>query len=235
MYPFVDLTEANSNPNLPNCGTVAAPRTCQWGYTAAQLLLKDKVLSRPGKAVSTSTTYSGYVSGPIIKDKLFAFVAVESAQGNTTSYSGYSAASTAANPDGPLGTMTRGTTETNTTYVKLDWNINDNNLLQYTYMGSKYLSKGRNFDYWLNTDKLGNLRATTPTPVSQNQEFSILQYTGYLTNNLTLNAMYGHGRFTSRQVLSQACRSLPPRPTRIRQSPVAAPSSRIPYSLTTSR
>ncbi|WP_434027012.1 TonB-dependent receptor [[Pseudomonas] boreopolis] len=164
------------------------------GYEYTDDSLPGTLRSRGDKYETWNNTYSAYVSGPLIKDRLFAFVSAEAYSSNTVNppnspESGAVQRSTRSNVDDPK------------LYAKLDWQINDNNLLEYTYMAEKYDAEGSYYAYdWDNAAIGEKLEGVVPTPEERNSEFSIIKYTGYLTDNLTLGAQYGHGRFAYRQI-----------------------------------
>lgn len=132
----------------------------------------------------STNTYSGYVSGPLIKDRLFGFLALEQEQNDSNTY------------PSSLGTpqSLETTTKNPKLYSKLNWNINDNNLLELTYMAQRYKSTGEYFDYDFETDVEGSANGSEPNAIRENDEFQIIKYTGYLSDNLTLSALYGHSR-----------------------------------------
>lgn len=135
---------------------------------------------------TSSTSYSAYVSGPILKDRLFFFLSGEESRNETTTPGG--------NPEaGFSATGTKIEPVTQKVYAKLNWNITDNHLLEYTYLmeGFKQTGDQRAFDYA--TYEFGNVLNPT-TALVDNTEFSILRYTGYLTDNLTLTVNAGHSR-----------------------------------------
>jgi hypothetical protein len=135
---------------------------------------------------SSETIYDAYVSGPIVPDKLFFFVAAEQDDSHyktTDEFGGQ-----------PL--RRDYTVHDPKIYAKLNWNINDSNILSLTGLQSehKVWTDLYNFDY----DTL------QPTDfVGQDQinktDFRtwVANYTSYLTDNLTLNAMLGkmHGYY----------------------------------------
>jgi len=143
------------------------------------------------------TSQSFYLGGPIIKDKLFVFLAGENTR--TTSGSTRTANTTTA------GSITTGgwqesTTETPRYLLKLDWNLTDANHLEYTRISDKVQNQRSyyGFNYRTNTrDSVGAGGASYlnwgPTPVAaqQGSVTDIVKYTGYLTDDLTVTALVG--------------------------------------------
>lgn len=135
------------------------------------------------------------VGGPLIQDKLFFFGSLEQSRTDfegTNAVNGLRTSTTAA---------IRGWEESETTttryLVKLDWNINDNHRLEYTGFGDtskkdKYLS-GYNYATGARNGVVGasehykNFSAETPVGGIVN----IAKWTGNLTDNLTVLALYG--------------------------------------------
>ncbi|WP_449465665.1 TonB-dependent receptor [Stenotrophomonas humi] len=141
-----------------------------------------------GKGEKTDvTTYSAYVGGPIIPDRLFLFVAgeAEKTQQDSNSTSLGSARRTYADTDNPK------------IYAKIDWNITDNHLLEATWMKEKKDYSGYYRSYDIETSEIGDRLAVTPTEQERDSDYRIFKYTGYLTDSLTLSATYGKSRFTA--------------------------------------
>jgi TonB-dependent Receptor Plug Domain len=149
---------------------------------------------------SSEVSLGAHVGGPIIKDKLFYFVAVDK---TTTRSSGNS-----TDPNQLLGNIESATVrsngwteakDVNNRYlVKLDWNITDNHRLEYTALGDNWTTDASysGFDY----TTLQRFGSTVYTAHYKNQgsltplvggSASIVKYTGNLTNDLTLQALYG--------------------------------------------
>jgi outer membrane receptor protein involved in Fe transport len=154
----------------------------------------------------SETSYSLYAGGPLIKDKLFIFVSGENTerdrQNTRVANTGAGAGSTSA-----IG-WNVSHRETPRGLLKLDWNITDNNRLEYTKVADTVYDN-RNY-YSFNYATL--TRGTTvnggvsyknwgPTPVAalQGSEVDILKYTGNLTNDLTLTALIGKTKSTHEQ------------------------------------
>ncbi|MBP3983069.1 TonB-dependent receptor [Pseudoxanthomonas helianthi] len=125
---------------------------------------------------SETLEYNVYGGGPIIKDRLFFFGLVQGQDSSTDLYG--------------RNTSERDTDTTPTGLVKLDWNITDNHLLEFTGIRNK--TKTREKHYFSNTDY-----AKTHDELSDDAEYEnggdvyIGKYTGYLTDNFTLSLLAG--------------------------------------------
>jgi hypothetical protein len=135
--------------------------------------------------------YSAYVGGPLIKDTLFGFVSLEQTRSDQHQVAGVASATNLATS----GWLDRQTT--NKRYLgKLDWNISDNHRLEFTSIGDlpKSDSSSRSYDY-----ATGAIGSTVTS--SNHQEFgpdqynggklNSLRYIGNITDDLTINALYG--------------------------------------------
>jgi outer membrane receptor for ferrienterochelin and colicin len=126
------------------------------------------------------TTVSAYAGGPLIKDKLFFFVA-----GEFEKTGQHNVNSVGSNP--PASTNTY---KAPRWYTKLDWNINESNILELTGASDKREGAGTRYNYdYANlqrTDKIGDVDNT-----KTGGDLYVAKFTSYVTDSLTISAMYG--------------------------------------------
>ncbi|MBO9756897.1 TonB-dependent receptor [Xanthomonas phaseoli] len=139
---------------------------------------------RSGKGdVQSRTVYSAYAGGPLIEDKLFIFVAGETDKTDGAATN----TATAATAQG------RNHYEYSSPkfYGKIDWNINDNNILEYTRIENTDRRAGAysNYDYETRSD--GGPSGLYADTYKIKDSYDIFKYTGYITDNLTVNATWG--------------------------------------------
>jgi outer membrane receptor protein involved in Fe transport len=138
--------------------------------------------------------YSAYVGGPLIKDTLFGFVALEQTTLESNGvYLGRTATTLAQNGWRDYETKTK------RYYGKLDWNITDNHRLEFTALGDLPETDTQYRSYNYATRAVGStVNSATHEeygPFNPNGgEAKILRYTGNITDDLTVNALYGKSK-----------------------------------------
>ena len=133
---------------------------------------------------SWNLTYGAYVGGPIIEDKLFFY-----ASGEITKRQGASVGSASTSRFSPTGYNTF-KYKIPRWMAKVDWQISDNHLLEVTAISdsTEYDPKLSGFSYAdFSHDEIRAGGAST----RDGGELYIGKYTGYLTDNLTVSALYG--------------------------------------------
>jgi outer membrane receptor protein involved in Fe transport len=147
-------------------------------------------------------TVSGYLGGPLIQDKLFMFVALETRDRTSGLVTGFNGTNTLANQSKLSGWTDRVDT-TDRYLAKFDWNITDNHRLELTNLGDKYLRTESlsGFDY--STFTRNGAVVANQSFINDGANFNnlgvgadtrILKYTGYLTDNLTIQVLAGKSK-----------------------------------------
>ena len=133
-----------------------------------------------------STSYGMYASGPLVKDRLFMYA---SGEVTTTDQDGVLARA---------GSATNGYQASHYSIprwlAKLDWNINDNNLLEFTAVSDVTRQTVDYFPFTYVAGKDEFVRGSQRTGgyfYEDGGRLYIGKYTGYLTDNLTVSALYG--------------------------------------------
>lgn len=153
----------------------------QYGYARAANGLYQPL----SKTEASSTTYSAYVGGPILKDRLFFFLAAEKADAD-----GIRIVPNRDSSNGNTGGYTDYEYEQKRWYAKVDWQITDNHLLELTGASDEYETGGKTYKY----DYLNRERGAYYTDESKNEAGPTLysaKYTGYFGDNVTVTALYG--------------------------------------------
>ena len=142
--------------------------------------------------VDFNSRWNAWLGGPLIKDKLFIFALVSQTQTNSAGYGGYV-------PGGApnAGGYVDRTEKDPYWLVKLDWNINDSNILEYTgFSDTRHYSTDVYYDSFStngsNTPSHYDYQGVVKTKAGGQN--NILKYTSYITDDLTLTAQYGQNQ-----------------------------------------
>jgi len=145
----------------------------------------------PGSATDFGSRVSAWIGGPLIKDKLFIFMLGSETRTSDSAYGGW------FNNGGDVSSTAGGgyqSTDEKQPYhlVKLDWNITDSNILEYTNFGDTNTFKSKVYNYGFDAqnnpyrgDYLGY------DYQKSGGQTNILKYTGYITDDFTVSAMLG--------------------------------------------
>ena len=149
---------------------------------------------RRGDNYSEQTIVGAYAGGAIVKDTLFAFVSYE--QTNTTRRSVVN--STLAGTGGVSSNgFSKDDDKIERYMAKLDWNINNDNHLEATFIGDKPTRNEKLYSYDYNTRAVGSVPAVSvkyqniDNQTNIGADVNIFKYTGTFIENLTLTALYG--------------------------------------------
>lgn len=145
--------------------------------------------------LSTRQTLSTYVGGPIVQDRLFFFAAgefIRNAGGGTDVVDGV-ASSAAAVAAARVNGWNEYTDDIPRWLGKLDWYVNDNHHLELTALQDRRREHDERsgFDYET-LARVGGVVGSYDR--DRNTRTYIGNYTGYLTDDLTLAAMYGESK-----------------------------------------
>lgn len=134
-------------------------------------------------------TYDAYVSGPLIKDKLFFYITAEAEHRSTDTVGPYT--------PGQLSTYNTYGQSDPKVYGKLDWNINDSNTLEATYASSKVQDTSYNaYNYDYSSNSVGAFNSINNPLYSSKFDVGVLKYTSYITDNITLSVLAGKMKST---------------------------------------
>ncbi|HWU77729.1 MAG TPA: TonB-dependent receptor [Rhodanobacter sp.] len=174
-----------NNPRVPVGSSWLAPSQGSTNYAPGygQIQTGNKQNS------DWETVYDAYVSGALIKDKLFFFITAEWQHDSNQ----YGLANQGVNqvPSNGSPEWVSYASSAPKIYGKLDWNINDNNVLEFTGVRTQFKDLSNNtYEYNYSNQSVGNYWASNYL-TKNTFDVGILKYTSYLTDNLTLEAMYG--------------------------------------------
>ena len=123
-----------------------------------------------------------WASGALIKDRLFAYGLISYARTDNETFGSVQAT-----------TNTSSRNKAPQWVLKLDWNISDNHLLEFTGFSDKNTTYTDAYDNAPGSFERGAYNGQTVT--EGGGENYILKYTGYITDNFTLSALAGQSKF----------------------------------------
>ncbi|MEO7246327.1 MAG: TonB-dependent receptor [Rubrivivax sp.] len=143
--------------------------------------------NRPGG--TTNNLYSLWVGGPIIKDKLFVFGVVEAVDYKNNTYG--------------ASTQTETTNKEPQYLLKVDWNLTDSNLIEFTAFSDKPVDKVKTWKSpeaykTAKGDFLGNDR------INSGGNNFIGAWTSQITDDLSIKALVGQGTYDRNSSISAA-------------------------------
>ena len=173
-----------SDPNVNSVGGATA---------AGQLVPSQMIANNTRDDLGSELSASVWAGGALVQDKVFGYALVSWSQ--ITGQSVYPTA-TSGNPSYDQKD------ESPNWLAKLDWNINDSNLLELTAFSDK--NETEQAYYRTGQTSLGNSLFDANAALARESFLGtvyderggtsyVLKYTGYLSDTFTLSALYGHG------------------------------------------
>jgi len=153
----------------------------------------------------TEYNYGGYVGGPLIKDKLFLFAAVEKREFRTESVNQTRNAS-AGNQ--ALTGFAKDNGSTLRALAKVDFNITDQHRVDVTLIRDKPEITRDFYSYNYATGDVGTNKnfsadySNVDNQTAQGADMGILRYSGELTDNLTVTSLYGKSKSKHTNIFS---------------------------------
>ncbi len=192
--------EAGVNYSLAPASFRNAPVDFYYPNTKYNSRTDGTLYQTRSKNTLSQTTLGAYVGGPLIKDKLFMFVAAERIKSESGNVNGNGIrTSTTALDKG----WTDSEREITRHIAKFDWLLTDEHRLEFTSIGDSPVDKFKLYGWDQATGERNNVLSTEYTykNIDDNGgQLNSLKYTGNLTSDLTLTALYGQNTSKHDQV-----------------------------------
>ncbi|MDI4632646.1 TonB-dependent receptor [Pelomonas sp. V22] len=176
------------------------PDNTYYPNTGANPLTDGKLQYWNQDNISTTKVYGLYAGGPILKNKLFAFVAAEQTRTDSESVSASPTATASQLKNG----YSVGDSKVEHYLLKLDYNLTDDHHFELTKMYDRTTSRSQGFGYDFGTHSSNGIAGGAGNTYVNNcpnnsycvpgANLTIAKYTGYLTDQLTVTALYGDSR-----------------------------------------
>ena len=184
------ITKRGTNEWKMGVNAIWSPGSLDEGDRFAYDPERDGTYTIERGAETDSLIYNLFAGGPLIKDRLFMFALYQGE--DITVEDRFETGSSTSDQSSPQG------------LIKLDWNINDSNALEFTAFRD---TRENHTQYYQRAP--GDLGIGGGTPLgtldtTRGGDNYILRWTGYLTDTFTLSALYGRGEYSRGSVDSQS-------------------------------
>lgn len=188
--------EFGANASIEPNSTRASRKNVYYANTGQNPDTDGKLYARNDQAYESERRAGVYVGGPIIKDKLFMFLAAEQIRNDQDQVAGTTDSISLAQ-NGWLAEKNK----TSRYLGKFDWNINDQHRLELTSIFDKPETDQSYSDYDYttgahtgNVSSGGHYESISGKTPSVGAKTNILKYTGNLTDNFTVSALIGKNK-----------------------------------------
>lgn len=162
--------------------------------TGANPLTDGKLISE-NLSNSKTQTYGLYAGGPLIKDQLFMFAALEQTRSESSSV---------APANGQAFSKTgysESESQVRRYLLKLDYHLNDSHHFEYTRIGDRTRGESKAFGYDYAANRSDGIQSGGSLSINccgagsaPGAEVDVLKYTGYLNDDVTVTALYGESK-----------------------------------------